>query len=83
MRLSVTNERAGSDGRRRKNSTEGPCKRALRTAAFYDFGIFVIIRIESSNLPKYDGHNSYTDSLTFTFTLQKRAPTSQSNTADI
>jgi hypothetical protein len=82
MRLSVTNGRAGSDGQRQKNSTERPCKRALRAAALYDFGIFTIKKVEN-NLPKYDGHNSYTDSLTFTFTLQKRAPNYQSNTADI
>jgi hypothetical protein len=61
MRLSVTNERAGNDGQRQNNSTQGPCKRAPRAAALYDFGIFIAIRDES-NLPKYDGHNSYTDS---------------------
>ena len=57
MRLSVTNERAGSDGRRQKNSTGGPCKRALCTAALYDLGIFIIIGVES-DLPKHDGHNN-------------------------
>jgi hypothetical protein len=82
MRLSVTNERAGSDGRRQKNSTERPSKRALRAAKLYDFRISVIIRAES-NLPKYEGHNSYDGSLTFIFTLQKRAPTFQSSTAYI
>ena len=66
-------EQAATAGQRQKNSTEGPCKRALRAAALYDFGIFFIKRVES-NLPQPNAHNSYTHPLTFTFTPQNLHP---------